>query len=219
MTAKSVTQYIIEYLEIRIISGQLIPGQKLNENDLCSLMDVSTAPLREAFRVLQSKSLILTIPRKGCFVTEVSIEDCRKIYKVRELIELAAIDLIEEHNTRILKNSSSAPHLFSVQQNTLQDNQTQKIGDFIELMDFHLKLVESSGNDWLVKLYMSIAPTLSRYQFFCYSPKIDAKGSEDHKLIMKSIKKGNYDRGKKLLTNHLRFFFNQVENSFSKDKT
>lgn len=217
MKTLSVTESIVEYLKIRIISGQLLPGQKLNEKNLCALMGVSTGPLREAFRVLHNENLVRTIPRKGCFVTEVSIEDCRQLYRVRELIELSAMDLLEVQNTRDLQNAFLTPNSPSVHYKSFRDDPPQEMGDFIELADFHLKLVLSSGNDWLGRYYESITPTLARYQFLCYSPKLDTKGNEDHKLILKLIKKGNYDRGKKILTNHIAFFFNQVEKVFNKN--
>ena len=217
MKTQSVTESIVEYLKVRIISGQLLPGQKLNENNLRSLMDVSTGPLREAFRILHNENLVWTIPRKGCFVTEVSIEDCRKLYTAREIIELSAMDLLEVQNIRDLQNAFLTPHSPSVQYKSSLDALPQEMGAFIELTDFHLKLVESTGNDWLGRLYRSITSTIARYQFLCYSPKFDSKGNEDHKLIVKLIKKGNYDRGKKILTNHIRFFFNQVEKEFNKN--
>ncbi|UCB51463.1 MAG: GntR family transcriptional regulator [Deltaproteobacteria bacterium] len=43
---------------------------------LSSNLGISRPPLCEAFRVLENEYLVLSIPRKGCYVTQVSMEDC-----------------------------------------------------------------------------------------------------------------------------------------------
>ena len=86
MKTLTVTQNITQYLWTRIISGEYKPGQKLIENNLASLLEVSTAPVREAFLILEKEQLVAKIPRKGCFVTEVSMEDCRQIFQARLMI-------------------------------------------------------------------------------------------------------------------------------------
>ena len=61
MQTPTLTASIIEYLKSRIITGELAPGQRLNENHLAASIGVSRPPLHEAFRVLQHERLIASI--------------------------------------------------------------------------------------------------------------------------------------------------------------
>jgi DNA-binding GntR family transcriptional regulator len=55
MVVMGVTQSVAQYLRENIFSGELAPGQKLNELELSSRLGVSRPPLREAFRILENE--------------------------------------------------------------------------------------------------------------------------------------------------------------------
>jgi DNA-binding GntR family transcriptional regulator len=73
----SVTRSAYKYLKDKIITGELPARQKINENQLSSLLEISRPPLREALRLLEHEHLVVTIPRKGTHVTSISREDSR----------------------------------------------------------------------------------------------------------------------------------------------
>ena len=204
MKTLTVAQNIAQYLRARIITGELSPGQKLIENSLTSLLDVSSAPLREAFLVLENEQLVVKLPRKGCFVAEVSIEDCRQIFKTREALESCTIDLLKAQNIRELPDVASTIMLGSspLPQNPL-DDQEKKMRGFSPFPDFHTKLVESTGNNWLVRLYCSIVPTLSRYQFMAYVGNLPDRALEGHRHILDLIEAGNYEQAQEYLRSHI----------------
>ena len=87
MKILSVTESIFHKLRDMIICGEKPPGQKLDEHLLSSSLSVSRPPLREAFRLLQNEHLIYTIPRKGTYVTDVSVNDFGELYQVRKMAE------------------------------------------------------------------------------------------------------------------------------------
>ena len=57
MEVKNLTIRVLEYIRNRIITGDLVPGQKLNENKLASRLEISRHPIREAFRVLETAGI------------------------------------------------------------------------------------------------------------------------------------------------------------------
>jgi DNA-binding GntR family transcriptional regulator len=202
MKTLTVTQSITQYLRTQIISGELKPGQKLIENNLASLLEASTAPIREAFLILEKEQLVEKIPRKGCFVTEVSREDCRQIFQVRLAIELCAIGILQEANIRNLPDVASALKAsLSMLQTRLVDQKgpLRKHNPFPE---FHIKLIESTRNRWLVNLYNTIYPTLARYQFIAYLANVPGKAQEEHKQILDLIERGKYGKAKECLRVH-----------------
>ena len=61
------TESVIKHLRNSIITCVFTPGQKLNEIDLATRLNISRAPLREAFYALENEYLITRIPRKGTY--------------------------------------------------------------------------------------------------------------------------------------------------------
>src|SRR5918993_1722671 len=78
-------------LRARISAGQLPPGTKLSEQKLSAALGVSRNTLREAFTVLAGESVVHRIPNRGVYVAAPGAEDVREIYRVRRLIEPAAL--------------------------------------------------------------------------------------------------------------------------------
>lgn len=83
--------WVAAVLRSRISAGQLAPGTKLSEQKLSGVLGVSRNTLREAFTVLAAESVVRRIPNRGVFVSAPQVEDVREIYRVRRLIEPAAV--------------------------------------------------------------------------------------------------------------------------------
>lgn len=74
-------------LRAAIVSGELPPGSKLIERDLCEKMGVSRPSLREALRRLEAEKLIVNIPHKGPEVASLTLKDASELYALRRLLE------------------------------------------------------------------------------------------------------------------------------------
>ena len=90
---KSLVESIVDDLQSKIIKGHLKPGQRMVEAELCEKMGISRSPLREAFRVLESKGFLVHEPRKGMHVTRVSLRELEDIYVIRANLESLATNL------------------------------------------------------------------------------------------------------------------------------
>lgn len=216
MRTPTVSENIIRYLKTSILLGELAPGQKLNEKELSLSLNVSSAPLREAFRILQNEYLITAIPRKGAFVTEISIEDCRQIHRVRIMIERCAIDYLESRDIREVADGAGTEISGAPFFNDIDEKHSVLVTIYKELSQFHINLVAETGNSWLTRLYNSIYPTLARYQFIGYEPRVMKLRSKAHKEITKLIKEGDFSQAKKMLTQHINFFLAHLENVMKK---
>lgn len=75
-----------------ILSGQLAPGQKIVEEQLCADLGISRAPLREALRLLAQQGLVEHLPRRGSRVTEWSPSDILQLFELRHVLERHAIE-------------------------------------------------------------------------------------------------------------------------------
>ena len=171
MDVPGLTVSVVEYLRVHIITCDIAPGQKLKEPELASRLSISRSPLREAFRILENEHLIVSIPRKGCYAAEVSMESCREIFQAREMIESYAIKLFKEKNIREL------PHVASVLKETsnlhmpTSSDPYEKFKYLKTIANFHINLVKAAGNSRLSNYFDSLFPSLARYQsMYTYIP-------------------------------------------------
>jgi DNA-binding GntR family transcriptional regulator len=146
MEIKSVPKIVVEYLRDRILVGQLAPHQKLSENDLALKLDISRPPLREAFRILEYEGLIFTIPRKGTYVSNISIEDLQDVYQAREMIECYAIDFLKAKNIKDLPQVELAVSSTSGLSTPSTNDPKVMLNYARDFANYHIKLVESTGN-------------------------------------------------------------------------
>jgi DNA-binding GntR family transcriptional regulator len=83
------------YQKIReaITYGQLKPGERLVEINLCELFKIGRTPIREALRQLQMEGYIEVLPNKGAVVKKVTVEELEWVYCVLSAVEAYAAEL------------------------------------------------------------------------------------------------------------------------------
>lgn len=75
------------FLKQAIITGQYQSGDRLIERELCELLKISRASLREALRTLEAEKLIKITPYKGPVVATISLDEAKELLSFRCLIE------------------------------------------------------------------------------------------------------------------------------------
>ena len=83
----SLRERIVVRLRQAIITGDLSPSSRLTEPELARQLNVSRTPLREAIRQLEAEGFVTTVPRVGCFVSEITPQDAADVYAIRMVIE------------------------------------------------------------------------------------------------------------------------------------
>ncbi len=213
MHIKSVTETVLQDLRVKIIVGELAPGSKLGEEELSSSFGISRAPVREAFRLLENEHLVIYYPRKGCYVTEISIRKCREIYQVRAMMECFSVDLLK------LKGIKDLPKVESTLEETVNltmpsnDDAYKKFDYLKAIANFHISLVETAGNAQLSSFYHAIFPNLARYQsIYTYISGLMNKSHHEHRVFLGLVKNGDYEEAKECLRHHINKFVKIIEN-------
>ena len=96
------------YLELKhkILTGEIQARTRLMEIDLAERMNVSRTPIREAIRELATDGLVVIEPRRGAYVSDISIQNMLDIFEVREDLEGLAAGLAAQ---RITEEEKLAP--------------------------------------------------------------------------------------------------------------
>jgi DNA-binding GntR family transcriptional regulator len=101
-----------------ILTGELLPGEKVRQEDLAARLEMSRIPVREALSTLESEGVIVHRPNMGYAVARFSSEDLDEIYLMRRLLEtevlrsvvLADVDVdeLEKLNIALAETSIDA---------------------------------------------------------------------------------------------------------------
>lgn len=100
MESAPLRRKIVAALRRAIETGELKPGARLVEKDLCAGLNVSRTSLREALRELQKDKLVVAVPR-GLIVAEISEDDAANIYQVRAVLEGLVAAQFAEYATEL----------------------------------------------------------------------------------------------------------------------
>ena len=96
LRTRSLSSVLEGEIERLILSGEIAPGRKINENQLAVRFGTSRGPIREALRTLEGAGLVETIPNRGAFVRSMSVDEVREIYEVRAALFALAGRLVAE---------------------------------------------------------------------------------------------------------------------------
>jgi DNA-binding GntR family transcriptional regulator len=83
---------VVEAIRQRILRGDLVPGQRLVEADLCEMLGASRGTIRAAFMDLAHEGLIERIANRGARVRIVSLEEALQIVEVRMVVESLCVE-------------------------------------------------------------------------------------------------------------------------------
>ncbi|MEL7564002.1 MAG: GntR family transcriptional regulator [Dehalobacterium sp.] len=97
MRYETITEIITKELRDRILRESILPGEKINVDELAKDMQVSKTPIREALRKLEKEELLIFIPRRGWEVKKLSNVEVKNLYEVQELLETFLVRNIDKY--------------------------------------------------------------------------------------------------------------------------
>jgi DNA-binding GntR family transcriptional regulator len=84
---ETLTTAVATYITDAIVHGEFAPGSRLPEVALAAQLDTSRGTVREALRTIADGGLIQVIPRRGVFVSQLSVRATWEITSLRALLE------------------------------------------------------------------------------------------------------------------------------------
>ncbi|EAZ98704.1 GntR family transcriptional regulator [Marinobacter sp. ELB17] len=139
-------------LQTAIVKGDLIPGEKIGEVELCSRFHLTRGPLREALGRLESRGLLIRRPHAGVKVVSVSADELIELYRIRELMEGLAARQAAERMTDA--EIAALRATLDTHETMIEQAQGQAYyqaeGDY----DFHHRIATGSRNTKLTQMLL-----------------------------------------------------------------
>jgi DNA-binding GntR family transcriptional regulator len=150
---KTLQHNVYKLLLKAIISGEIQPGDHLDEKELTEKLGVSRTPLREAINRLAQDGVILELPYRGKFVRKFTPQEVNDIYEVRKSLEVLAICLaVRNMADDELNEITEIVHAITEAQ------ESGNLLSYSELdAEFHEKLALYSRNKTLIRTLDSLA--------------------------------------------------------------
>ncbi len=135
----------------KILLEELQPGEFINRRDLAKDLDVSVAPVLEAFKRLEQEGFLYSVPRKGTVIRDMTWEELKGQLVLREAIEQAAIERISRKT--IYKHYDRLEQMVQSMATKNLEYRTSWWAD----LDFHKEIVALAGIDTLTQEFSRIA--------------------------------------------------------------
>src|SRR5580704_4906724 len=90
---------VVSRLRAMLVEGQITPGAKLNERELCELLGVSRTPLREAIKLLAAEGLVDLLPNRGAVAVKLAESDVLHTFEVLAGLEAQSGELAAQRIT------------------------------------------------------------------------------------------------------------------------
>jgi DNA-binding GntR family transcriptional regulator len=196
----SLTGTVERELERLILTGQLKPGERLNEIQLSARFGTSRGPVREATRSLQGKGLVDIIRNRGVFVHSLTSQEVLEIYEVRAaLFGLAGRLLVDRLNDSMLATMNNYLDQMEV---VAAERDLDRY--FPLNLEFHHYVVSSTGNGTLLAEYTGFVNKLHlfRAHSLFYAGGL-AVSNREHREMVDALASGNRERAQEAFFRHV----------------
>jgi DNA-binding GntR family transcriptional regulator len=156
LEGRPTAQLIADQLREQIVQGIFRPGEQINESVLASQLRTSRGPVREALQRLSQEGILVSHRNRGVFVLELSADDIREIYAVREAVESTAADaLLKAGHEQVEATCQALKAIIRDMAKQVAVSDWQAIARLD--MQFHTTFVAGAGNTRLIRIYETLA--------------------------------------------------------------
>src|SRR5438128_10968114 len=96
MVAAMLHGEVVARVRDMLLEGEIPPGARLPERELCAKLSIARTPLREALKVLGAEGLVLLLPHRGSRAAKVTAKDVEDLFEVCQGLEALAGELAGE---------------------------------------------------------------------------------------------------------------------------
>lgn len=189
----SLTRLVAEAVEAQILSGELAPGQRLNEASIAQRLGVSRGPLREGLRLLEEGGLVRQEKNRGAFVREIPLAEAAELYDLRAGLDALAGRLLAERIDRDqvaeLRGMTDAMHAVGQGEGGGEGD----VDRFHRLnLAFHDRLIAMTGNATLLETYRRMSRLLALFRRRnLFAPMAIPRFAEEHAAIVDLLAVGD----------------------------
>lgn len=197
---KTLREEVVDFLRLRILRGEIKPGERIVESEVANYFNISRGPVREAVRQLEQEGLLAYQRNKGCLVKVLSPDEAWEIYLLRSNLESLSVKvcngIIGKEYIRRMKKAAMDMEFYVQEfdiENIIEADHT-----------FHSQIIKASKMSRLLELWSSMNGT----SFAIFHTVVNTNRdhikiiSEKHLKLLEVIEEGNIEKSMKEIERH-----------------
>lgn len=202
----SLSQQAYERIKRKIVSLELPPGAVIDEGNLREELGLGRTPIREALQRLSQERLVVIVPRRGTFVTEIGITDLQELFEVRVVLEGLAARLAAARGT--------ADQWARMERALVAMDAAGDDYDTLIAIDesCHEIIYEAASNDFLRDTLVTLyALSLRLWYFFLDRIGRMENAVAEHAALLDALVEGDGEAAGRLMEKHIRSFQREMQ--------
>ncbi len=191
---------MLSAIEEDIVFGVMPPHARLVEDRLIERFDTKRHLVREVFARLEDLGLVVRVPNRGAVVAELTPDEVRAIYDVREMLETGAA-----HRTRLPAAPSITDEMSRVQEKHSRAVEEENFrAVFRHNIDFHRIQYSACDNPYLVHSIHEYARKAHLIRAVKYADKAHMRRVvSQHWAIIEAMRGSDNDLLARLIREHM----------------
>jgi len=191
---------VVQRIRDLIVQGELSPGERVPERELCERFGISRTPFREALKVLATEGLIDLQHHRGAVISRVTGHDVDDMFQVMGVLEALAGELACQRasDTEIVAIEQSHEQM-------LHHYREHDLSGYFQLNQrIHESIMQAAGNPVLANLYATLSVRIRRARYMAnLSQARWDQAVAEHEEILNALKRRDGGRLGRLLRDHL----------------
>jgi DNA-binding GntR family transcriptional regulator len=177
---------VVVGIRAMLLEGEIPPGARIPERELCERLQISRTPLREALKVLAAEGLVQLLPNRGARAARLTDKDLRDLFEVCQGLEALAGELACERISETQLAEIEAAHADMARHHRDRDlARYYRCNRFI-----HEGIVAAADNPVLSGLYESVTARIRRARYV--TPMMEERwmlAMQEHEAILNMLKR------------------------------
>jgi DNA-binding GntR family transcriptional regulator len=197
---RSLHDELTERLRNLITRGDLAPGEKVPEKELCNQFGVSRTPLREALKVLASEGIVTLRPNRGAMVSALTVRELEEVFPVMGALEALSGEIACAHIT-----DREIASIRKMHETMVGHWKRRELQPYFRLnQQIHEAILEATRNETLKSIYRGLSGRILSARYIAnMSPERWAKAVEEHEAILTALDARDGAGLSKILKAHL----------------
>jgi DNA-binding GntR family transcriptional regulator len=196
----SLHEQVAQRLRQMLVEGQIAPGAKLNERELCEALDCSRTPLREAIKRLAAEGLVELLPHRGAVAVSMDEQSVRDTFELMAGLEALSGELAAQRITEEELAEIRAMHYEMLAAYTRQD-----LSAYYRLnAQIHRAINAAAKNPVLSATYDRINARLQALRFRSNQDGAKwAAAMQEHEKMIEALARRDVAAMREVLASHL----------------
>lgn len=192
---QSKSTLVYRTLRQRILDAELPPAAPINQEQLALELGVSTTPLREALRRLESEGLVTLMAHREAVVAPLDADELVSIYEVREELDPLAAALAAERHTDAEADT--------IRQATKHMRRPGRSDRMSVNRGYHAAIYRACHNEALVEVLEGLWNRSDRYRRAVGFMALDDSIIAEHEAIASAVLERRADDAAALMRTHI----------------